>query len=94
MEFTVAVLYQGTLTHYAVTERENGMYEAGLLKHAGEGQHQPPGKFCFRKEGRHCSGEIEDQDLMDEVYHAVIDQKKRGGPFNPGNNPRMPYADI
>lgn len=94
MEFTVAVLYQGTLTHYTVIERDNGMFEAGLLKYAGEEQQKPPRKFCFRKEGRHCSGEIDDQDLMDEVYHAVIDQKERGAPFNPDNNPGIPYVHI
>lgn len=94
MEFTVSVLYQGSLTHYTVTEMENGMFEAGLLKYAGKEQLQPPRKFCFRKEGRHCCGDIDDQDLMDEIYHGVIFQKEKGGLLDPDKIPRIPYVHI
>jgi hypothetical protein len=86
MEFTVAVLYKGALTHYTVTDRENDSYEAGLLKYNGNKQHEPPQRIWFTKQGRHCNGNIDDQDLMDEIYYAVLAQKEKG--------PKVPYVHI
>lgn len=94
MEFTVVVLYNGALTHYTVTEGENGCYEACLLKYNGDRQSGPPNQMWFTKEGRHCVGDIEDQDLMDEIYHAVLEQKERGGVLSPEKSPKVPYVHI
>jgi hypothetical protein len=94
MEFTVVVLFKGELTHYTVTEEENGNYEAGLLKYKGDLQQGPPQKVFFKKLGRHCSGDTNDQDLLDDIYHAVKAQKQKGGFINPDKSQRAPYSSL
>jgi hypothetical protein len=94
MDFTAVVLYKGALTHYTVKMQVNGTYEAGLLKYTGEVQNCPPLNICFTKEGRHCIGDINDQDLLDDIYHAVKSKQEKGGLLKPGSNPGIPYVEI
>ncbi|MCU7552805.1 hypothetical protein OCK74_27045 [Chitinophagaceae bacterium LB-8] len=77
MECTVVVLYHGALTYYTVSETENGTYEAGLLKYNGDQKQEPPHKVSFKKQGRHCSGDFNDQDLLDDIYLAIKTQQQK-----------------
>jgi hypothetical protein len=70
MGFTVVVLYRGALAHYAMAINDDA-YEAGLLKYCGSSHDLPPPKLHFKKEGRHCQGNSNEQDLMDDLYFAV-----------------------
>lgn len=71
MEFTAVVLFRGALAHYSVEMKGNNTYEAGLLKYNGAELNSPPPNILFIKEGRHCTGDINDQDLLDDIYNAV-----------------------
>ncbi len=71
MEVTAAVLYKGALAHYTVTPGADGTFEAGLLKYSGGEATIPPLRLVFRKEGRHCTGNSQEQELMDDLYEAV-----------------------
>jgi hypothetical protein len=92
MEFTAVVLYNGALAHYTVKLEGNGTYEAGLLKYNGEVGNRPPQRIWFTKVGRHCTGDINNQDLMDDIYLAVKSKQEKGGLFNLGSSPGIPYV--
>lgn len=84
MEHTVVVLYQKALAHYTVAVREDGTYWASLTKYKGSRQSGPPHRIWFKKQGRHCIGDIDDQELMDDLYHAVqsrMDKQEALMPF-------------
>jgi hypothetical protein len=83
MELTVVVLYRKVLAHYTVAVREDGTYLAGLIKYKGDKQHVPPQRIWFKKQGRHCIGDIDDQELMDDLYHAVQSKMDKGNPLIP-----------
>lgn len=95
MEVTVVVLFRGALAHYSVAEQEQGKFEARLLKYTGSKLNSPPQEFLFRKEGRHCIGSIEEQDLMDDLCHAVQTKLSKTGGFSGSTqNPKAPYVAI
>jgi hypothetical protein len=71
MEVAVVVIFQKALAHYTVAVREDGTYSAGLTKYKGSRQNEPPHRIWFKKQGRHCIGDIDDQELMDDLDHAV-----------------------
>jgi hypothetical protein len=77
MEFTAVVIFKRALAHYSVKMKGNDSYEAGLLKYSGEAQDSPPSHICFIKEGRHCTGDINDQDLLDDIYNAVHSKQEK-----------------
>ncbi|WP_132053211.1 hypothetical protein [Pseudocnuella soli] len=71
MEQTVVVLFRNALAHYTVAVDDESGFEANLKKYGGEPHNQPPPQICFVKEGRHCSGNTEEADLMDDLYDAI-----------------------
>jgi hypothetical protein len=79
MELAVVVLYQRALAHYTVAVREDGTYLASLLKYKDSLQYEPPRQIWFKKQGRHCIGDIDDQELMDDLYHAVQSKMNQQG---------------
>jgi|GEM_PF-1323311 len=79
MNVTVVVLYRKALAHYTVTVKEDGSFEAGLLKYGGHSCDAPPQQIRFRKEGRHCTGSSEDEGLMDELCYAVQLELEKAG---------------
>jgi hypothetical protein len=84
MEHAVVVLYQKALAHYTVAVREDRTFLASLIKYKGSKQNEPPHLIWFKKQGRHCIGDIDDQELMDDLYHAVqsrMDQQEALMPF-------------
>ena len=77
MRITAVVLHQGSLAHYTVSEREDGSFEARLLKYSGDRKDTPPQAIRFVKDGRHCTGNTSHQELMDELCAAVQLEKER-----------------
>ena len=77
MKITAVVLHQGLLAHYRVSEKENGSFEARLLRYSGKEEDAPPQSIWFVKDGRHCSGNTTNQELMDELCAAVGLEKER-----------------
>ena len=71
MEVTAVVFYKGALAHYTVTWECGQKYEARLLDYRGTMDNEPPRVIRFIKEGRHCTGDTAEQDLMDELYSTV-----------------------
>jgi hypothetical protein len=95
MKYTVVVLHRKALAHYTVTVGDNGWYEGHLLKYGGSSHDLPPPKLRFTCEGRHCSGNTDEQDLLDDLYHAIqIERKKTGSSTDLVYNPRAPYVSI
>ena len=93
--FTVVVLYRKALAHYSVTTRGDGWYEAVLLDYGGSSHDLPPPQIRFIREGRHCSGDTDERDLMDDLYYGVqVELEKAGGAASPGHNPKAPYVAI
>jgi hypothetical protein len=74
MRITAVVLHNGSLAHYTVLQREDGSFEARLLRYSGKGKEAPPPAIWFVKDGRHCTG---NQELMDEPCAAVELEKER-----------------
>jgi hypothetical protein len=71
MEHTVAVLFRNSLAHYTVVTKDDAGYEANLLKYCGNSNDEPPAHVSFIKDGRHCSGDTENWELMDDLFHAI-----------------------
>lgn len=67
----VVVLHKGGLAHYEVALYGNAGYQADLQKYSGEQEYRPPQMIHFQKEGRHCTGDCAEQDLMDDLLDAV-----------------------
>jgi hypothetical protein len=80
MKITAVVLHKGSLAHYTVSQREDGSFEARLLRYGGTGKEAPPRTIWFVKDGRHCTGNTTDQELMDELCAAVqLEKEKQSG---------------
>lgn len=80
MKITAVVLHKGSLAHYTVSQREDGSFEARLLRYGGTGKEAPPRAIWFVKDGRHCTGNTTDQELMDELCAAVqLEKEKQSG---------------
>lgn len=80
MKITAVVLHRGSLAHYTVAEVEDGWLEADLLRYDGKHRNTPPQGIRFIKNGRHCSGDTKNRELMDELCAAVwLERQKRGG---------------
>ena len=95
MNVTVVVLYRKALAHYSVTMKEDGSFEAGLLKYGGHSADTPPRQIHFRKEGRHCTGDIQDRELMDELCYAVqLELSQTSGSMCSKSIPGKPYVSI
>lgn len=77
MKITAVVLHKGSLAHYRVSEREDGSFEARLLRYSGTEKDAPPPTIWFVKDGRHCSGNTTEVELMDELCAAVQLEKER-----------------
>ncbi len=71
MKITAVVLHKGFPAHYTVSEKEDGWFEAHLLRYGGTIEDAPPQSIRFVKEGRHCTGNTQDQELMDELCAAM-----------------------
>lgn len=71
MNVTAVVLHEGALAHYTVTAKENNRFVARLLTYKGDPASTPPVEVYLEKEGRHCTGNVEDVALLDELYYAA-----------------------
>jgi hypothetical protein len=94
MDLTAVVLFKGALAHYTVTLKSDGTYVADLLKYCGHKPDEPPATISFKKLGRHCDGNTEEQELMDDIYDAVQSKLSKGGIQWVRNNPNSPSAMI
>ena len=94
MKVTAVVLYKGALTYYTVTDKGENGYEAHLLEYKGTSENMPPQELVFIKDGRHCTGDSNYHELMDDIYYAVNLKFPERGPLFTGNNPRSPYVSI
>lgn len=79
MNKTAVVLHKGALAHYTVRSEDEAHYEAHLIRYKGAPENEPPLDIEFRKEGRHCTGSTEEQDLMDDICNAVQVPERNGG---------------
>lgn len=80
MKITAVVLHRGSLAHYTVREAKNSWLEAHLLRYDGGQENAPPLRIRFIKNGRHCSGDTKNQELMDDLCAALgLEKQKRGG---------------
>ncbi|ANE51578.1 hypothetical protein [Flavisolibacter tropicus] len=78
MVIQAAVLYKGLLAQYRVQKEDSGGFIAQLLFYRGSSTDAPPGEVHFVKDGRHCTGDTAEQELMDDLYETV---KTRFGIF-------------
>ena len=79
MEVAAVVLYRGALAHYTVAKRGKDRFVAKLLAYRGDPASCPPGEVSLEKQGRHCTGTVEDVALLDELYFAAkekMDQRE------------------
>lgn len=74
MELTAVVLYNEELAYYTVADRGAEGYVAHLLMFGGATGELPPSIVTFCKEGEHCKGSTDNQELMDSIYAAVKDK--------------------
>lgn len=79
MDKTAVVWHRGALAHYSVHSEDDEHYEAHLIRYKGAPENEPPQDIEFSREGRHCTGSTEEQDLMDDICNAVQFKRERGG---------------
>lgn len=86
MEVTAVVLHDGALAHYDVEIGRGGVCTAHLANYRGESRSQPPQVIVLRKEGRHWVGDVNNENLSQDLGYAVelkakplLDQRKREG---------------
>ena len=78
MRVMAVVIHKGALAHYSVHKSGNEEYEAHLLQYGGALENEPPHDLSFIKSGRHCTGSVGDQDLMDDLRNAVVYKMAEG----------------
>lgn len=83
MEVEVAVLYRGVIAKYRIRKGAEETCQARLVSYNGPADEAPDAVVDFRKEGRHCSGSTEEQELMDDLYAAIATKPA-------GDHPRSP----
>jgi hypothetical protein len=66
-----AVLYKGALAKYRVRKEKEGGFTAQLLHYKGSSNNTPPKEIHFVKDGRHCTGDTGEQELMDDLYETI-----------------------
>lgn len=66
-----AVLFRGALAQYRVRKVEDGSFTAQLMYYKGRSSDAPPKEITFVKDGRHCTGNTGEQELMDDLYETV-----------------------
>ncbi len=76
MEVTAVVLHKGALAHYTVAEEGRDRFVAQLLAYNGNPNSSPPKQVSLEKHGRHCTGNVEDVELLDELYYAAKEKMK------------------
>jgi hypothetical protein len=86
MEVTAVVLHDGALAHYEVTIERGGVCTANLSNYRGQFDSTPPQRIVLRKEGRHWVGDVENNNLSEDLGYAVelkakplLEQRKREG---------------
>lgn len=78
-----AVLYKGALAHYRVRKEVDRGFTAQLLYYKGRPSDAPPKEVEFVKDGRHCTGNTNEQELIDDLYETV--KTHFGGLLNRAN---------
>lgn len=71
MATQAAVLYKNALAHYKVEKEADGGFTANLLYYKGRAADAPPKELYFVKDGRHCTGNTCEQELVDDLYETV-----------------------
>jgi hypothetical protein len=79
MEVAAVVLHRGALAHYTVAERGKDRFVAHLLYYRGDPASTPPKEVMLEKQGRHCTGSVEDVGLLDELYYAAKENLQKTG---------------
>ena len=74
MSITAVVLHKGALAHYSVVESGADRFVAHLLAYSGDPASTPPEQVSLEKQGRHCTGSVEDVALLDDLYYAARDK--------------------
>ena len=74
MVVRAVVKYRGALAHYGVTQENEGIYQAQLIRYDGRPDHAPPVKITLVKGPNHWSGSSEREELVDEIGE-IIDNK-------------------
>lgn len=78
MQITAVLLHKGSLAHYTLSDKEYGDFQAHLLRYSGKRRDAPPQRVCFVKDGRYCTGDTGEQEIMDELCAAVkLEQERR-----------------
>ena len=80
MEVTAVVLHKGALAHYVVEKSVDQLYIAHLIRYGGEVFNKPPKHLHFTEEGRHCLGDSDNQDLMDDLCYTAKQQLNKNEP--------------
>ncbi|ANE50920.1 hypothetical protein SY85_10810 [Flavisolibacter tropicus] len=74
MEISAVVMYKGALAYYIVDKGSGQLYKAHLTRYGGAPINEPPSHLQFIEEGRHCFGNTNNQELMDELCYTVKQQ--------------------
>jgi hypothetical protein len=85
MEVIAVVLHKGALAHYTVSRGNGESYTAHLIRYGGDVRNKPPRHLHFIEEGRHCSGDTNNQELMDDLcYTAKLEMNGNNAPWQDG----------
>lgn len=90
MEVPAVVLHKGALAHYTVIKGDDQHYIAHLIRYGGDACNKPPKHLHFVEEGRHCSGNANNQELMDDLCYTA---KQQLGGYNAPPTQDYPTRD-
>lgn len=76
MVVRAVVKYRGALAHYGVTQENEGIFQAQLIRYDGRPDHAPPVKITLVKGLNNWSGSSEKEELVDEIGE-IIDNKMK-----------------
>lgn len=77
MDVTAVVFHKGALAHYTVEEKGRNGFVAQLVTYGGDPASSPPANVSLQKSGRHCTGNVQDEALLDDIYYAAKEQLQR-----------------
>ena len=77
--------YRGALAHYGVTQENEGIFLAQLIRYDGRPDHAPPVKITLVKGLSHWSGSSERDELVDDLGEIIDNKLKHTGTPTPGS---------
>ena len=76
------VQYRGGIAHYYITQENEGIYKASLVRYDGRLDHYPPYVVTLIRSATHWSGTIDELDLLNSLGKVIDAKLQKDGSFH------------